>query len=63
VALVSALATLPEPERSTVYAAVNDHARQSRRAMLSWEEWESARGVVTLGGNALDDCDKLYDDA
>jgi len=23
--------------------------------------WDSARGVVSLGGNALEDCDRLYD--
>ena len=61
-ALVRALAALPDGERSTVYEAVNE-AGKSRGAMLTWEEWEAARGVVTLGGNALDDCDQLYDGA
>jgi len=28
----------------------------------SWETIESLRGVVHLGGNAVDDCDRLYDD-
>jgi hypothetical protein len=28
---------------------------------LSWDEWEAARGVVSLGGNAIEDCDALSD--
>jgi hypothetical protein len=61
--LVRALAALPEPERSEVYAAVNDETRRSRGPTLSWDDWEAARGVVSLGGNAVEDSDALYDDA
>lgn len=61
--LVRALAALPEPERSEVYAAVDEEARCTRGPMLSWDEWEAARGVVSLGGNAVEDCDALCDDA
>jgi hypothetical protein len=61
--LVRALAALPEPERSEVYAAVNEEARRSRGPTLSWDDWEAARGVVNLGGNAVEDCNALYDDA
>jgi hypothetical protein len=62
--LVRALAALPEPERSTVFAAANEQASRDRKGpTLSWDDWESARGVVTLGGNAVEDCDGLYDDA
>ena len=60
VALVRALAGLPEDERVRVYAAVNDETR-SARATLDWDEWENARGTISLGGNAVDDCDELYD--
>ena len=60
VALVRALARLPEEDRVRVYAAVNDE-RGSKRATLDWDEWERARGTVSLGGNAVDDCDELYD--
>ena len=60
VALVRALARLPEEDRVRVYAAVNDE-RGSARATLDWDEWERARGAVSLGGNAVDDCDELYD--
>jgi hypothetical protein len=30
--------------------------------ILSWEQWDAAAGVVSLGGDAVDDCDHLYDD-
>ena len=30
---------------------------------LSWEAWEAARGVVHFGGDAVEDCDRLYDGA
>jgi hypothetical protein len=60
VALVRALAGLPEDDRVRVYAAVNDETRLAR-ATLDWDEWEKARGAVSLGGNAVDDCDELYD--
>lgn len=61
-ALVRALSALPEEERVRVYAAVNEEA-QSARATLSWDDWDRARGGVALGGNAVDDCDELYDGA
>jgi len=59
-ALVRTLAGLPEEERVRVYAAVEDETR-SARATLNWDEWERARGTISLGGNAVDDCDELYD--
>lgn len=31
------------------------------RGVASWETVESLRGAVHLGGNAVDDCDQLYD--
>lgn len=27
----------------------------------SWETLDELRGIVHLGGNALEDCDRLYD--
>jgi hypothetical protein len=62
-ALVRALAALSERERSEVYASVNEETRRSRGPTLGWDEWEAARGVVSLGGNAVDDSDRHYDDA
>jgi hypothetical protein len=61
-ALVRALSALPEDERVRVYAAVNEEAR-SARPTLTWDDWDRARGSVSLGGNAVDDCDELYDGA
>jgi hypothetical protein len=37
-------------------------AGSENRGVASWETIESFRGVVRLGGNAVDDCDQLYDD-
>ncbi|HEX5656657.1 MAG TPA: hypothetical protein VFX59_05650 [Polyangiales bacterium] len=60
-ALVRTLAALPEAEREIVYVAVSDERARSR-GTLSWDEWEKAKGVVSLGGNAVEDCDGLYDE-
>ena len=59
-----ALAALPEPDRLEVFAAVNEQVRGGGKLpVLTWHEWEAARGSVSLGGNALKDCDRLYEDA
>jgi hypothetical protein len=57
---VRQLSELPAVERSEVLAAAEETATQ--RSVLAWTSWESARGVVSLGGNAVEDCDRLYDD-
>ena len=57
--LVRQLAELPEDERRDVIAAAQESAAQ--HPFLSWEAWESARGIVNLGGDAVADCDRLYD--
>jgi hypothetical protein len=59
--LVRALVVLPDEERVRVYAAVNDE-KQRTRATLSWSDWDRAKGSVSLGGNAMEDCDGLYDE-
>lgn len=61
---------LPPSERRTlalrVLASVGDEgqkaAQPERKDVASWETIESLRGVVHLGGNAVDDCDRLYDE-
>jgi hypothetical protein len=58
--LVRTLAALPSAERERVYLAVDDERERARR-ILPWDEWEKARGTVSLGGNAVEDCDELYD--
>jgi hypothetical protein len=60
---------LPASERRTfalrVLATVVDDGRDAaqpeRAPTASWETIESLRGVVHLGGNALEDCERLYD--
>jgi hypothetical protein len=58
--LVRELANLPESERRDVVAAAEETAK-NRRAALSWDSWEGARSVVHLGGDAVEDCGRLYD--
>ena len=57
--LVHALAQLPEEERRAIVADARREAR--RNATLAWASLRAARGVVSLGGDAVVDCDRLYD--
>jgi len=59
--LVRQLAELSEAERRDVIAAAEQTV--ARRPVLPWEAWERARGVVKLGGNAVEDCERHYDGA
>jgi hypothetical protein len=56
--LVQQLAALSEADRRRVIAAVE---RERELPALSWEEFDKAKGIVSLGGNADDDCKALYD--
>jgi hypothetical protein len=47
------LASVPGPEKEAPQPA--------HRPTASWATIESLRGVVHFGGNALEDCDRLYD--
>lgn len=56
---VDALRQLSESDRRLVLAA----ARERRRATIPWEELEKMCGVARLGGgDAVEDCDRLYDE-
>jgi hypothetical protein len=57
--LVRALAALTDADRRNVVSAAERAA--VRAPTLPWDLWERAEGVVTLGGNAVEDCDRLYD--
>ena len=47
---------------ASISADVGKQAAQSEgRRAASWETIESLRDAVHLGGNAVDDCDQLYD--
>jgi hypothetical protein len=61
--LVRALAALQEPDRATVVAAANEQAQRDRKGpTISLDDWETTRWVLGLGGNAVEDCNWLYDD-
>lgn len=58
--LAEQLAALSSEEQELVIAA----ARQSRRLRsIPWTELRKLEGTVELGGNAVEDCRALYDDA
>ncbi len=60
---------LPESERralasrvlATVAQAGAGAPEPARPRTVSWETFESLLGVVNIGGNALEDCERLYD--
>jgi hypothetical protein len=58
--LVRELAALPPAVRRSVFSAAEQAAEQAK-PIVTWDEFDRARGVVSLGGNAVDDCDNLYD--
>ncbi|MBK7580535.1 MAG: hypothetical protein IPI67_10055 [Myxococcales bacterium] len=57
--LVEELANLQPGERDLVVRAAE--RAQRRYKPVSWELLEAARGVVNLGGDAVEDCKALYD--
>lgn len=59
--LVRQLAALPANVRNEVVSAAEEAA--TAKPVLSWAEIDRARGVVALGGNAVDDANSLYDGA
>ncbi|MCC6898401.1 MAG: hypothetical protein IT377_05465 [Polyangiaceae bacterium] len=56
--LVEQLAKLQPGERDLVVRAAEG---QRRYNAVSWELLDAARGVVNLGGDAVEDCKALYD--
>ena len=59
--LVRQLAALNDGDRQLVIRAANSQAQPRKRRTMSWETIERATGIVSLGGNADDDCKALYD--
>ncbi len=59
--LVKQLAELNDGDRQLVIRAANSQAQPRKRRTMSWETIERATGIVSLGGNADDDCKALYD--
>jgi hypothetical protein len=62
--LVKQLAALSSEQRTLVLheaeKAANDPKSQVRS--ISWESLKAGRGAVNLGGNAVEDCNALYDE-
>ncbi|HMJ10779.1 MAG TPA: hypothetical protein VK524_05200 [Polyangiaceae bacterium] len=62
--LVRQLAELPQGARETVIEAARRTANQPQAKLptVSWESLRAAKGIVSLGGNALEDSEALYDE-
>jgi hypothetical protein len=58
--LVRALSALPDAVRNDVIVAAEKAAGRARPS-FTWERWKRARATVNLGGDALEDSDRLYD--
>lgn len=60
--LAERLAALSDADRRLVIDAVQATTRPSVVLRpVPWEVVDRARGIVKLGGNAVDDCNALYD--
>jgi hypothetical protein len=61
--LVHQLAKLPAGEREVVIQAARDVADELAASLptISWESLNSAIGIVSWGGNALEDSEAIYD--
>ncbi len=56
--LVEKLRALSPAEFELVVQAAE---AQAKLRTVSWESWQEAKGIVSLGGNAVEDCNALYD--
>lgn len=59
--LVRQLAALNEGDRDLVIRAAKLEGLPNDLPTLPWEEFDAAKGIVSLGGNADEDCKALYD--
>lgn len=59
--LVQQLAALSDADRNLVIQAARAQAKPRKPRTRSWETLDRAIGIVSLGGNADDDCKALYD--
>ncbi len=55
------LAALNEGDRQLVIQAANSQGGPRKRRTMWWETLDRARGIVSLGGDAVEDCKALYD--
>lgn len=59
--LVKQLAALNEGDRDLVIRAAKLQGLPNDLPTLPWEKFEKVKGIVSLGGNADEDCKALYD--
>ena len=59
--LVEQLAELSEGDRDLVIRAAKLRGLPNDLPTLPWEEFDKVKGIVSLGGNADEDCKALYD--
>jgi hypothetical protein len=59
--LVDQLAALNEGDRDLVIRAAKLRGLPNDLPTLPWEEFDKVKGIVSLGGNADEDCKALYD--
>lgn len=59
--LVQELRALSPADRDLVIQAAEALAKQHDLPTMPWEEFEKSKGVVSLGGDAVEDCKALYD--
>jgi hypothetical protein len=59
--LVQQLAALSESDRDLVIRAARPQAKPGKPRTMSWETLDRAIGIVSLGGDAVEDCEALYD--
>ena len=59
--LVEQLAELSEVDRDLVIRAARLRGLPNELPTLPWEEFDKVKGIVSLGGNADEDCKALYD--
>jgi len=59
--LVEQLRALSTADRDLVIQAAEALAKWRELPTLPWEEFEKVKGIVSLGGDAVEDCKALYD--
>lgn len=61
VPLVEKLRALSPADRDLVIQAAEALVKQREFPTLPWKEFEKAKGIVSLGGDAVADCKALYE--
>lgn len=59
--LLEKLRALSDADLELVVQAARARAKERELRTVSWESLQEAKGIVSLGGNADDDCKALYD--